>query len=490
MRIYEWATRRDSTEQQNLFVDSRLIRGFASDINSDRSGQSVLEILIALALLVISVTAVIVISLGSQSVSVSSVNTNDALYIASENLETIRAQARNNFNSIEPSTATNGIYTEDILVENIDSFTKRITSRVSWITDPLRPQKVELVSLITDPLNLFNLGGDAGCSGGLSGAWTNPVAVGSIDLDPAVVGSSLDIVNGVLYISGTSSSTAKSDFFIINISNPNAPTIISDLEVGSKGINTLDVSLNYAYGANNSISGQLLTIDVTDSDDPVLINSFTLPGVLGSGAIGNAIFYYGGKIYIGTKKATGPELHVIDVSIPLAPVALGSYEINSDVNMIKVSGDYAYLATSADNSEIKVLNISDPGNITSVNYDMSGTSDALSLFVFQNKLFVGRSGGNELAMLDITTPNAPAQLGSTTIGAPVNSIAGGTSLALIGTSDSNTEFQVWNIANPTNMSLVSSLNLPNIANGGIDCDSNSLYLGLRSNDSLRTITSQ
>jgi len=455
-----------------------------------RSGQSILEILVALAILVISITAAITISLGNQSVSVSSVNTNDALYLASQNLETVRAQARGNFNSINPSTTINGIFTEEILINSIDIYTKQIVSRVSWITDPLRPQKVELVALVTDPTNLINLGNDAGCSGGIEGSWVNPVAVGSIDLGAAIVGSSLDIANGVLYISGTSSSTAKNDFFIVNVSNPNTPTIISQLEVGSKGINALDAAGQYAYGANESTSTQLLTINVSNSATPVIASSFHLSGVSGSGAVGNSIFYYGSKIYIGTKKATGPEFHIIDVSNPLAPAELGSYEVNGDINMIKVLDNTAYLATSADDGEIKILNVSNPANITGVNFNMSGTSDALSVFLFQNKLFVGRSGDKQLVILDATIPNSLTELGATTIGATVNSIAGGNSLALIGTSDSNKEFQVWNVANPADTHLISYLNLPNIANGGIDCDSSSLYLGLRSNDSLRTITSQ
>lgn len=455
--------------------------------------QSTLEILIALFILTVSIASAIMISFGNQSITIDAGLNNQAINISRKGLETSRALSRQDFSGLVSGSSTEDIYLKEIIVENIDSDAKKIISRVSWKTDPLRPQKIEFTTIVTDAKKIIQSGGDTGGSG-LSGNWKNPKTLGSVDLSPGNSATDIDVLNKIVYLASEASSAAKPDFFIVDATNGENPYIVSSINTGP-GLNAVDAAGNYAYAGNKDTNAQLQIIDVSDKNNPILIKSFKLPDVSGSGAIGQSVFYWDSKIYIGTKKSAGPEFHIIDVSNPLSPAALGNREFNADVNAIYVSGDTAYVATSA-NTELTVLNISNPSNITvSSGYDAPGDSEnGKSLCFTDNKLYLGRTlGGNhsdhhELHILDVSNSASPANLGSKDLAADLNDLRIKDYLAFLGTSDSNKEFQVWNISDPANIFLWSAFNFPQVATG-VDYENNIVYISVRSNDALRIITS-
>lgn len=455
--------------------------------------QSTLEILIALFILTASITTAIMISFGNQSMTTDAALNNQAINIANKELETIRALSRQNFDAVAYSSSTEDIYLKETIVENISADTKKITSRISWQIDPLRPQKIELTTIATNAKIVIQSGGDTG-GGCLSGNWKNPKTMGSVDLSPGNSATDLDVLNKIVYLASEASSAAKPDFFIVDATNGENPHIVSSINTGT-GLNAVDATANYAYAGNKDTDTQLQIIDISDKNNPVLIKSFKLPDVSGSGAIGQSVFYWDSKIYMGTKKSAGPEFHIIDVSNPLNPIALGSREFNADVNAIYVSGNTAYVASSA-NTELTVLNVSNPSNITVLNeYDAPGDSeDGKIVFLANNKLYLGRTlGGNhndhhELHILDVSNSDSPANLGSKDLATDLNDLRVKDYLAFLGTSDSNKEFQVWNISDPANIFLWSAFNFPQVATG-IDYEDNIVYVSVRSNDALRIITS-
>lgn len=455
--------------------------------------QSTLEILIALFILTVSITAAIMISFGNQSMTIDTTSNNQAINISREELETNRALSRQDFSGLVSSSSTEDIYLKEIIVENIDSDAKKIISRVSWKTDPLRPQKIELATIVSNAKIIIQSGGDTGGSC-LSGDWKNPKTMGSVDLSPGNSATDLDVLNKIVYLTSEASSAAKPDFFIVDAANGENPYIVSSINTGP-GLNAVDATANYAYVGNKDSNAQLQIIDISDKNNPILIKSFKLPDVSGSDAIGQSVFYWNSKIYIGTKKSAGPEFHIIDVSNPLSPTALGNREFNADVNAIYVSGDTAYVATSA-NTELTILNISNPSNITVSNdYDAPGDSEnGKSLCFADNKLYLGRTlGGNhsdhhELHILDVSNSASPANLGSKDLATDLNDLRIKDYLAFLGTSDSNKEFQVWNISDPANIFLWSAFNFPQVATG-VDYEDNIVYISVRSNDALRIITS-
>ena len=457
-----------------------------------KTGQSTLEILIALAILIISVSATIVVLFGGQSISVDTKLNQEAIAMARQSLENARANARQNFDALADSSSTIGEFLKETIVTAIDPDTKQIISRVTWQTDPLRPQKVEFTTIVTDWRNVFPPADPADSGGGgLTGNWCNPQTLGSVDLGPGNSATDLDVINKIAFISAEASAAAKPDFFVIDATNGQSPVVAASINTGPS-LNSLDVSGSFAYAANNSSTAQLQIINVSNIAAPVLISSFTLPGVSGTGAKGNSIFYANDKVYIGTKTASGPEFHVVDVSNPNNPVTLGSKEIGRDINDIFVYNNIAYIANSHSN-EIKALDVSDPANINEIaSYDPNGASAGKSVFVAGTKAYLGRlavNPGNEFYVLDASSSSTIASLGSKEISSDINDISVRDNFAFLATSDSNKEFQVWNVTDPANMTSCTNFNFPQVATG-IDYENNIVYVSVRSNDALRIITSQ
>ena len=474
---------------------------------NSKGGYSLIEILIGLGLLTLGISLTAVVVFDSQNVLIDRENTSIAKTLAKEGVVGTSAIIKNNWYGITDGTYgltfSNGAWqfsgtsdTQDIFTRSINVAIngqrdeRKVTSTVTWQASLLRPQKkVEVVTLIANWPTVLDTGDDNG-GGGLTGDWLHPMTLGTIDLGPGNSTTDLDVKNKIVYISAIASSAAKPDFFIINATTGQTPSIIASLETGV-GLNALDVAGTYAYLAQNDITNQLQIIDVNNIYSPGINSLFTLPGVSGTGAVGNSIYYYSKKIYIGTKNATGPEFHVIDVSNPNVPYELGSYEVGADVNKIVINNNKAYLATSNDTKELMVLNVSDPSNITSLgSYNNTGNEDGKSVFIVNNTAYLGIGGGtSDFRILNVSNP---ASITSYSVvnafSSSVNDIYVRDTLAFLATDNANNEFQVWNISNlsvPTNWS---TFNFPQVANS-VDYEDNLVYVGVRSNDAFRIITS-
>ncbi|MDO8537149.1 MAG: hypothetical protein Q7R94_02800 [bacterium] len=456
-----------------------------------RTAQSTLEVVIALTLLTVALTGAAVVAISSQSLSIDAQEANQTIRLAEQNLENLRANARYDFNGIASSTVVENEFTKIIIVTTTtDPNTKQVVSRVTWKTDSLRTQSVELVTLVTNWSVAQDSGDDTG-GGGTTGDWTNPQTLGTVDLGAGEEATGLDVRNKIVYMTATASDKKKADFFIVDATNGQSPVVNTSLNTGL-GLNAIDIAGDYAYVANDDTSEQLQIIDVSSNSTSSVVSTTTLAGVSGSGAIGNSIFYSGSKVYIGTKRATGPEFHIIDVSSPTSTSELGSFEIDADVNSISISGNTAYIATSDDNTEVVILNVSNPASIVQLGaFNATSTYDGKSLYRVGSKIYFGRKTGNsdELQVLDVSSSSAPSSLGVKSIAADVNSLVVRDKLAFIGTSDSNNEFQVYDISTPAAISFVSSFNFPQVA-ASIDFEDNIVYVAVRSNDALRIITSQ
>lgn len=454
----------------------------------NKSGQSVVEILIALAIFAMVISAIIAVSFGGQSLSLDAETANEALYIAEENLETAKANAKKDWNSIVNSSSTVEIYTHELIVQDISNFEKLVTSRVTWSTDPVRTQAIELQALLTALEVIADLGGDDG-GDGLSGDWRNPQTLGSISLNPSGnQGTGLDVLDKIVYMTSSHASQASADFWIINATNGQNPSITSSLNTG-KGLNSVDAADNYAYAANQSNSKQLQIIDISNALLPILVKEFSLPGV--SDAEGLNLFYLADKVYIGTKVSSGAEFHIIDVSSPATPSSLGSFEVGGDVAAVYVSGNTAYITTSIDSSEVKILDVTAPANIVELgSFNSAGGADGLSLYLNGLALYFGKkSSSPEFQALDVLNPLAVEILEESNVDGDVLALHQRDYLLFMCTGDSNDEFQVWNITDSENHAFWSSLNFPQLC-ADLDFEDNIVYAAVRSNDALRIITSQ
>ncbi len=447
-----------------------------------RAGQSTVEVLVAILILATAFSGAILVIFGGQSLIQDAGESSRALRLARENLEETAVLAKTGFAAIASASSTRDGFVLETLVEDIAERTKRITSRVSWDASPLRVRSEELVTLVTDWYAVVQSGGDTG-GGSVSGDWQNPRTLGSVDLGPGVSATDLDVMDKIVYLSADASDPKKHDFFIVDATNGLAPAIIGSFSTGP-GLNAVDAIQDYAFAAGQETNNELVVIDVRNRNAPALLTSFALPGISGNSE-GRTVFYLGGKIFIGTNKATGPEFHAVDVSDPANPSALGAYEVNENVNDIHVDGNLAYLATDKEGAGLLILDVSDPSNITLAGQSYLDDANAVWNAVPGLTLL---GPDYSFALASTTDPGAIVPLGSIAAGGTVNDIVSRDYLAFIGTSDSNREFQVVNISSSTSPVLHSSFNFPQVATG-VDYEDNLVYVSVRSNDALRIITS-
>lgn len=446
-------------------------------------GQSILETLIALSVLLLGLSAIIIVAFQNQSGVVYTQLNSKATYLAKIMLEETRAAAENNFSAITSSSSTENIFLKEIVVQNISDNKKQVTSRVSWTTDPLRPQNVELVTIIT---NWKIVAGDDGTGPGSSpsGNWANPKTLGTTDLGPGNEGTDIDIKNLVIFMTAKASAAAKDDFFSIDVSNPNSPTKLASINTGA-GLESISIRGNYAYVAGKGTS-QLQVIDVSNPSNPTLVANKSMQGVSEDG---KSVFALDEIVLIGSLQSSGNELQIFSISNPLNPTFINSIEIGSDVNDIYVDNGRAYVASSKTTGEISIYDISNPSSpqlLTTINDQ--GTEPGLTTFAKDPfTLFVGI--GNDFVIYDITNPQSPNLLSRLNAGGVINDIFIIDYLAFIGTGDSNKEFQIINVETYNNPYVYSTLNFPQMGTG-IVYRNNIAYMSVRSNDALRIITSQ
>ena len=444
------------------------------------SGQSTLELLVALGLIILAISSMGIVYFSSQSISVDTELSDLALLKAREGLEDARADARENWAGLTTNSESDGQFTRDIIVENISNYEKYVTSKVSWLTDPLRPQKVELTTILTD----WATSSDEGGGSGPIGEWNNPRTAGTIDLGPGNEGTDLAVIENTVFIVADASDPKKPDFYSINVTNIDAPVERANVDIG-KGLSSISIMGNYAYVANKSNTDQLQIVDISNPDFPALAGQSSLQL---NGQEGLSVFALDNYAYLGSAASSGSELQIFDVSNPTGPNLVGSIEIGADVNDIYVYRNRLYLATSKTTAEILIFDIANhasPSQIATFDY-----TDTPGLSVFANSFNDFYAGiGNTFVIVNSTNLSSLSLMGSYGADGPVNDLYIRDYLAFLATANSTAEFQALNITNKATPTLHSSYNFPQLGTG-ITYRDNVVYTSVRSNDALRIITSQ
>lgn len=463
----------------------------------EQSGFSVLEILLAMAVAVLTISAVLLVAFGGQSMASDSQTAGEAQAKAQDLLEQAEANGRLGFGSVNslpvpPATfISDGVYKKTLSVSMVNPSTKKVTASVTWTGDHNRTENSMLSSLVTNPQSA-NSGGTCNSVMANPAGWKTPhyyvwdfgqLGVNGNNGNGFAV-SDVYVYNQRLYVtmSGTPN-TDKDTFFVFDLpSDPsqtpvfrgsvdNAPTV-------SGGLSAVATAGNYAYLANGfgpnfttctqgANCAQLQVVDISNPASPLMAANYKIPGVTGTGgqAEGKSIFYANGYIYLGlSKTASGPEFDVIDIggggapASPTNPIYKGGYSVGNAVNSIFVQGKYAYIATpNAEN--LTVIDISNPASPTRVGgYSPGGGSNGESVSAVGNSVYLGRTfGSTEFYILNASNPASLSLTGSQDVGTgnqtSVNGVAVRDYLVFLVTP---AQFQVWNIANPASLQPWSS----------------------------------
>ncbi len=494
-----------------------------------KRGFSTIEILIAFSFFVLIIGGVAIIAFGDQAVALDTQLSSQAVSKAEKGIETLKSEAAQDWNSATSTSlsAQDSDYQRtQISVNDISPCLKYVSSTVVWQASPVRPEKTEYTTLLTNSAEAIAMGGDCAATPSFV-SWNNPDNFNSVDFSPSgIPATGIDVDPKIVFMTGTASASNKPDFFIFDARNANVstPPVLSwSLDTGD-GLNAVDAiespSYFYAFVASNDLTTtplkQLMVIQEAKdlSTAPVVVASATLPAVSGtcpnSCPQGRSIYFYGNFLYVGTHRLlTGGanEFHVFDVSDPLHPVWVGSKKLNHNINTIKVRTQMvggvqkkiAYLATSGNTTDLIVLDVTNPASIPAplALMDVGGTQDAETLDVVGAYLYLGKDrnpSGPEFFVIDVSNPSSPQLKGSADIsmqsGSIISTVRVIGSLAFIGTTDSNDPFQVWNISDPLNMTRhdVTHYNFSQ-KTVGLDYEDDRIYTANQSNDALRIIYS-
>jgi len=398
---------------------------------SRQAGLATMELLIAFAFIVLIMTGVIVVAFGNQSMSLDARLNNLALYKAEEKVENVFSDVASGDESLASAVSSvDGIFNLDAEVDTYDCFWE-VTGHANW-TNGISLQDIAIPNKFVNIEASEALGHDCATeSDNLD--WDAPKSRDITDpVHPGSQGTGIDVVHhpsaGDFAFLTTTKVGTQSTLWIVDVTDVEDPVLVGEFKGGTReDIYDVDAivdessGLMYAFVAASSTSQfEVIEIDPTDLSNPTLVAGLSLPGVSGPEAKGRSIYFHNDKIYIGTRRASGDEFHVYDVSSPTSPTHLGSVELNHSVRDIIVLDNYAYLATSANDCELIMIDISNPGAMTNpcpappipsgaTVFNASGDSDGSTVTAVKNGgrviVYLGRahSGGSlDFYALDAT----------------------------------------------------------------------------------------
>lgn len=414
-----------------------------------RQGFTVLELVIATAIVLFVFPALAAVILSSEVLQINIQQRQEALNWGESLLDSLRL--KQDFQDLQSYNTNWESYQAAISVEAQDLYTKKLTAHVSWGQNG----QVTLTSVATAPaLAAVN-------NTCLLNPGNNWRINGSVSFGPGNEPTDVITRNSLAYVTTDSAASSANDFYVVDISEPERPQIVGQLNTGP-GLTAVAISGNYAYVGNTSINSQLEIIDVTNPTAPLLRKTYKLPGTYSDNTtIASALAFANNLVYLGTQKSQIAELHIIDVADITLPREIGSWELGAGINELKVSGQLLYLASPA-SEELKVLNIANPAAPLQQNgFDAPGGSgNGKSLSLMNTSLFLGRTtGSNELYWLNSSDLAEVNHLNLNTSVIRLSALPGWLFLA---TPDTNKTVRLWQLSP---LEEVRSLAFPNRATG-------------------------
>ena len=455
-------------------------------------GSSILEVLIAVAVLTLGISAAAILTFGNQSLKLDSETADEALYKAKTILENARVASRDtdDFEDLQTGVPiADSIYQKQLVVDPFEATecSKQIEAKIIWSAEIPRPQTINLLSRVTNMEKAAEMGGD--CSALPPGPGF--IVGGSLNIGGDKT-NGLDVFNKKIFIAlQNSPGLAYVDATIYTT----PVQITNGYDVGSE-VNAVDVAKDpdtgkiYAYVARQTATDQLQIIDVTNISSPQFIRNIDLPEVTGgSQPYAYRIYYYKNVLYVLTRETAGPELHIFDASDPANPLPkYGTKELNRTVNDIVVidqniaGTDYtvAYMSADSNAKEIGVFDVTSPSSANEMfSLNMSGNADAYSVFysALSKLLYVGRqvNSAEEFYAFDASNSfttlveKAKVEVGENPIGLRVVG-----KYAYMVTNDSNEDFQTYNADPLTGLSYIRTYNASNKGTG-IDYEEQFVY---------------
>ncbi len=295
------------------------------------------------------------------------------------------------------SSLIDSLFTREVRVSSYGAPFVRslITSHVTWRQTPSRFGDISMISHFTDWRRSIASGGN----------WNSINTIATVPSTDPENGEKIQVVGEYAYIIRSGSNP---DFLVYNITNPSAPNLVGSLTLSANPAN-LFVLDGYAYIASTDDNAELQVVRVISPSAPQLVGLYDAPGI----EDGLGIYVAGTHAYLVRQFGVGVNNNFIslDVTNPNSPTLLGSTLITGTLFDIVVSGSYAYISSSDDSEELKIINVSDPTDtgLTRVpGLDFPGNSDSWPIALSGSNLII--DDGGWFIVVSISNPTNPVLL--------------------------------------------------------------------------------
>jgi Tfp pilus assembly protein PilV len=439
-----------------------------------RAGQSLIEVLIAVAIFVMSATTVGVLLIDASQTSLRGSGDVEARQYAIEGLEATRAIRDLNFSNV--TTGTHGLaisggswtfvgtsdtqdgFNRSITVTAPDANTRYVTSTVIWTSN----NQTETTAVFTILTN-WTVASNSGNTN-----WATAYIAATTTLAGTANITAIATSGTYLYL-GRANSAATPEFVIMDISSSTNPIQKGTFEIGAN-VNDIKISQDgqYAYLGTANTGGELRILNVTSSTNPVSTVSFNLAnnGAINDIAVSSTTIFVARSISGGTM-----DLQSINVATPGTPFLLGSDSGGNGKNAVvlsQIGTPFAFIASKNTSQEFQCVNITAPGTLViGGGIDMGGTNPGLSMAVSGTTAFFGMTSGaghNEFYTVNIASPTTPATLGTLIYGTNVNDLQVANNYVYVASASTTAEFSIIDASTPISPTFVKKIGLMQIAN--------------------------
>lgn len=237
-----------------------------------------------------------------------------------------------------------------------------------------------------------------------------PTVAAKFDLTAANSGNAnadgLSVATGKgsdLYLTRTQS--AGKEFYVFNISNPAAPTLVGSIDLNGD-VREIGVIGNYIYGASSDDSQEFQVIDVTTSSSPSLVAALNLDeGATQPDALSVAVST--NVVYLGRVGSAAPEFYIIDVTNPLSPAIKSTLDIGTHYLQSMDYSDalkFIFFSNTAPAAEdYQAIDVSNPlSPVLLNNLNLNGTPYKLVYSITKEMVMI--ASGYDACELQIISP--------------------------------------------------------------------------------------
>lgn len=399
-----------------------------------RPGTLLIDALVGLAVFAMIVTGVVTAMLLSQSGVLRSADRISAVYQNQKAIAAVRAIRDTDFAeltegtygidlesgawALQPEPIENNGYATTLTITSIGEHAVSVSAETEWNFGSQSAGSSTLVSQVYD--------------------WRREQPIGdwsSVSLDGAYIDEGTPLFNDAATIESYAFVTSETSdggdgLYVLDISDTSNPVRTAEtFNLGYAGHDALAIN-DVLYVVTEDPSQEIRMYDLSNPDTlsaTDLVGSINIP----TSAKARTIAYYNGVLFVGAlEDSTDAELYAYDVSDvgSIAPLDDLDDTGASYFDMVLHDG-YAYIATSSDTMELRVIDIFDPSDMSPApgdGYNVSDTNDATSIVAPGSSVILGRNIGSvsdEFHLFDVSTAPVPSAPSNAEAGADVTALA-------------------------------------------------------------------